>query len=132
MSWPSIKISNEINPSEIDNMEYIENTYFMRDEPPTCIRKVLFPKNGEITKSIDEESSVVKIVTESEMHDFFEFIANFLTTCNLGFERFIDDSEGSLFIHYNDGHIEEYDRGLTKNGISLLSIIRHYTQDNDI
>ena len=57
------------------------------------------------------------------MLEFYNQVSTFLTSGPLKEESFIDDSAGSLFIHYKDGHVEEYDRGLSKGILKSFDVL---------
>ena len=133
-SWPIVNITNKIIPEEIDYLEYIEKTYFYHNEPPIRTYTVKCFNSGKMTTSEETKHGndiTEKKITSETMLDFCNQVSNFLTSGPLKKVTFIDDSEGSLFIHYKDGHIEEYDRGLSKGILDTLddliaSFIRGY------
>lgn len=123
-SWPPVvTITNSIVAEEIDYLEYINKTYFYHNEAPTRTYTVKLFNSGKIViseKTRSGESNTEKNVKSEIMFNFYNQVSTFLTSGELKQEFFVDDSEGSLFIHYKDNHIEEYDRGLTKGSYDSL------------
>lgn len=67
----------------------------------------------------EEVKQVEKKIEYSKINEFFHNMAEFLTPGTMILEMFTDDSEGVVKFHFSDGHIEQYDRGLTYKPLSF-------------
>lgn len=129
IEWPpKIQITYKIDPEKIDFIEYEHNTYFYWNEPAVHTSIYRIDKKGLLLKKDifreretwkEEVKKIEREIEYSKVNDFFHNIAEFLAPGTMILEMFADDSEGEVKIHFSDGHIEQYDRGLAYKSLSL-------------
>lgn len=127
----TITIERNINPEKIKYMTYIHNTYFFWNRNPVHSFKIKMYSDGRIIQTEKESKNkqiIKKSTTQKAMLDFYKQIATFLTSGRLTQNFYIDDSKGTLYIHYTSGRTERYDRGLSKNDLSLGEVVWSFVE----
>ena len=132
--WPpKIKITYKIEPQKIEFIEYELNTYFYWNEPAVHTEIYRVERKGRLLKKEifrerqtwqEEVKQIEKEIESSKVIVFFQDIADFLAPGTMILELFADDSEGVVKFHFSDGHVEEYDRGLAHESLSLKYLSR--------
>lgn len=129
IEWPpKIQITYKIDPEMIGFIEYEHNTYFYWNEPAVHTSIYRIDKKGLLSKKDifreretwkEEVKKLEGEIEYSKVNEFFHNLAEFLAPGTMILEMFSDDSEGEVKIHFSDGHIEQYDRGLAYRSLSL-------------
>lgn len=131
LDLPEILIERDINSKKIKYMTYIHNTYFFWNEKPVHSHKIKMCNDGLIIqteKGAENNQVLKKSVTQKTMLRFYKQISDFLTSGRLKQNFYIDDSKGTLYIHYAGGRTERYDRGLSKNDVTLGEMVWKFVE----
>lgn len=121
----------QIDVDEIAYMQYIETSFSVERMidglPPDVWKREVFyyPEGRVMVHQMLEDGEERDIKTEKNyppetIRQMYIDIATYLSNKRFKQNIFYDDASGTLFVYYNDGHKEKYDRGLSVGDDSLI------------